>query len=730
MNIQLTLLALLSLFFFTIPITAQEMNCGTNFDDADMAYLTQQNKLWQLYQLNPPESGTTLSFVPVQLHIIRTTAGTGGISPTDYLSAFDQVNLDFFDAGIHFYQCSSINYIDDDNYYDYDKSEMNALHAAHSVTNVINIYSTEDVTSGSSNICGHAQFPGGLDFVMLANSCTTNESTFSHELGHYFNLYHTHTSAFGAELVNGSNCSSAGDFLCDTPADPQLSGNSNMNADGCDYYGTATDTNGDTYVPDVTNKMSYSSKECRTYFSPDQLARMALALTNSRSYLTCGNSITFDSEFYYDYTQDCTNNLSVDFSDATEAVATGWTWAFGDGMSSTLASPTHTYTTAGVYNVSLTATDGVNTDTETKNYIVSVGANSLPYNQDFESGAAALGDFNIDDLYKNSVEVSADAANLGSNGLVLEGFDGFSSPYFQTPTSTNAFETLWNPFYKSKLDICIDATSAASQLQLEFDLRQLYGFNSNYTNFRVLANGTQIGSVYQSSSANENNWTHVTLNLNAYASSIFTLTFEASHKYSRSYQTSNGNATYIDNIEITTSTPLPAELVEFKGLWNNEEQAVDLNWVTLSEINNDYFEIQKSRDGHSWKTIGTKSGSGTTTLTTVYDFQDKNPHIGINYYRLKQVDFNDEFEYSKIVSVTVDNLVFPTVVFPNPTSDLLYVQTSEDIENIILLNSVGVQFELSIQSSKGYYQLDVSHLSRGIYFLKINNGTPMKIVIE
>ncbi len=729
MKIHLPLLTLFSLFFFATSISAQEMDCGTNFDDADLAYLHQKNKDWQLYQLNPPESGTTLSFVPVQLHIIRTSAGTGGISSADYLAAFDRVNVDFIDAGIHFYQCSSINYIDNDDYYDYDKSEMNALHTAHSVANVINIYSTEDVFSGTSAICGHAQFPGGLDFVMLANSCTLNESTFSHELGHYFNLYHTHTTAFGAELVNGSNCGTAGDLICDTPADPVLS-SSNMNSGGCDYYGTETDNNGESYVPDVTNKLSYSRKECRTFFSTDQLARMALALTNSRAYLTCSNSITFEAEYYYDYTQDCASNISVDFSDATVAGATGWTWDFGDGMSSTLASPTHTYTTAGLYNVSLTATDGVNTNTETKNHIVSVGTKSLPYTQNFESGATALNDFNMDALYKNSVEVSADAANQGSNGLVLEGNDESSSPFYQTPTSANAFESLWNPYYKSKLDICIDATSAASQLQLEFDLRQLYGFNVNYTNFRVLANGTQIGSVYQSSSANENNWSHITIDLSAYAASVFTLSFEASNKYNRSYQTTNGNATYIDNIEITTTTPLPVELIEFTALWNKEEQAVDLNWITLSEINNDYFEIQKSRDGHSWKTIGTKLGNGTTVMRTVYDFKDTDPHLGINYYRLKQVDLNDAFEYSHIASVTVDNLVFPTSVFPNPASDLLYIQTSEDIERVILLNSVGVQFNLSAQYSEEYYQLDVSTLSSGIYFLKINNGTPMKVVIE
>ena len=728
MKMHFYILTFACLILLSKNINAQDYNCGTTIEDADLKYLDQQNKLWQLHQLNQPESGTTLSIVPVQLHIIRTTSGTGGIAESDFLAAFDRVNSDYFNAGIHFYQCSAVNYIDDDDYYDYDKSEMTALDNAHSISNVINIYSSDGVTSGGSPICGHAQFPGGLDFVMLANSCTLNGSTFSHELGHYFNLLHTHSTFYGSELVDGSNCSAAGDLLCDTPADPTLSGN--INSSGCIYTGVQVDPNSQAYSPDVTNVMSYSAKGCRTYLSPEQLSRMAFSLTNDRAYLVCNNSITFDSDFYYDYTQDCSNNLIVDFSDATQAVATGWNWSFGDGASSTDASPSHTYTTSGVYNVSLTATNGVNTDTETKNYIVPVGAKSLPYSQDFESGTGAMGDFTMDVKYKNNVEVSSDAANMGSNGLVLEGYTESSSPSFTTPTSTSAFESLWNPFYKSKLDVCIDATTAVSQLQLEFDIKQLYGFNSNYTNFRVLADGTQIGSVYQASSGNENNWDHVTLNLNAYASSVFTLTFEASTKYDRAYQSTNGNATYLDNISVTTNTPLPVELSEFTASWNRGTQAVDLWWKTLSETNNDYFDIQRSEEGNLWKTIGEEKGKGNSELISVYDFQDENPFLGVNYYRLKQVDIDGSYEYSNIVSVVVDRLNFPTSIFPNPTSDLLNIHCSQTIEKITLFNVVGTQFDLPVQESNNYYQLNVSEMNTGIYFIKINDEAPVKVLIN
>ena len=60
---------------------------------------------------------------------------------------------------------------------------------------------------------------------MIKNDCTAaggNDTTLSHELGHYFDLYHTHETSFGTECPSGSNCQSAGDMVCDTPADPNL----------------------------------------------------------------------------------------------------------------------------------------------------------------------------------------------------------------------------------------------------------------------------------------------------------------------------------------------------------------------------------------------------------------------------------------------------------------------------------------------------------------------------
>ncbi|MEL6592706.1 MAG: M43 family zinc metalloprotease, partial [Bacteroidota bacterium] len=279
---------------------AQPQECGTVPSPEELARQRYFNHQWQQLaaQQQQTRSGTSVVMIPVQLHIIRRSDGSGGLSIAEFEAALERANEMFLPSSLQFYQCGGINTIDDDTYSPYDYSQMSALDAAHSVANVINIYTTETVTAGTANICGHAQFPGGLDFVMLANSCTNNGSTFAHELGHYFLLYHTHQG--GNELADGSNCSSSGDFVCDTPADPQLSTSTNVNATTCLYNGSGTDANGDNYNPETSNFMSYSGKHCRISVSDGQHNRMLAAYNAYRTYLTCGSTPSLDADFAAD----------------------------------------------------------------------------------------------------------------------------------------------------------------------------------------------------------------------------------------------------------------------------------------------------------------------------------------------------------------------------------------------------------------------------------------------
>jgi hypothetical protein len=144
-------------------------------------------------------------------------------------------------------------------------------------------------TAGSFPYCGISAFTfSSTQAILLNNACIAtsgaygNHSTFSHEIGHYFNLFHTHEPAFGLEFVNGSNCGGTGDLVCDTPADPSLNGVVDIN---CQYTGNATDPNGATYSPDPHQLMSYSTKYCRDTFSPQSIARIVETLFSGRESL-------------------------------------------------------------------------------------------------------------------------------------------------------------------------------------------------------------------------------------------------------------------------------------------------------------------------------------------------------------------------------------------------------------------------------------------------------------
>ncbi|HHP7242736.1 MAG TPA: DUF2341 domain-containing protein [Cyclobacteriaceae bacterium] len=116
-------------------------------------------------------------------------------------------------------------------------------------------------------------------------------------------------------------------------------------------------------------------------------------------------------------------------------------------------------------------------------------------------------------------------------------------------------------------------------------------------------------------------------------------------------------------------TPLPVELLYFNGL--ADEGRVLLQWATATEINNDFFEVQKSETGEEFEAIGTVDGSGDSDELLEYEFVDKQPFIGENFYRLRQVDFDGSYEYSDIIRVEneLEDFKFLVSIFPNPVEE-------------------------------------------------------------
>jgi len=103
----------------------------------------------------------------------------------------------------------------------------------------------------------------------------------------------------------------------------------------------------------------------------------------------------------------------------------------------------------------------------------------------------------------------------------------------------------------------------------------------------------------------------------------------------------------------TSSTPgavvLPIELITFEG--SKYDRSNDLNWVTMTEINNDYFIVERSLDGEQFEFLHEVEGAGTSSIINSYTFSDENFQPTINYYRLKQTDFDGKFTYSDLISI-------------------------------------------------------------------------------
>lgn len=105
----------------------------------------------------------------------------------------------------------------------------------------------------------------------------------------------------------------------------------------------------------------------------------------------------------------------------------------------------------------------------------------------------------------------------------------------------------------------------------------------------------------------------------------------------------------------SSANPLPIKLVDFTASIVREETAVLLDWQTESEVNNDFFTIERSSDGYNWIAIHKASGAGSSNSLLRYEHLDENPLSGISYYRLKQTDFDGEYEYFPVRSVILSN---------------------------------------------------------------------------
>ena len=170
---------------------------------------------------------------------------------------------------------------------------------------------------------------------------------------------------------------------------------------------------------------------------------------------------------------------------------------------------------------------------------------------------------------------------------------------------------------------------------------------------------------------------------------------------------------------------LPISLISFSGSNNGMNNI--LKWTTASELNNDHFTIEKSIDAINFEEIGIVKGAGNSISKNDYSFIDDTQDQKINYYLLKQTDYNGKFTYSQIIAITNQNL--SVNIYPNPAKDNFLLTINSEFEDAVLeiFNLLGEKvFEDHIFNSL-QKEISLKNISSGIYTVKITTGEKQSI---
>jgi hypothetical protein len=173
---------------------------------------------------------------------------------------------------------------------------------------------------------------------------------------------------------------------------------------------------------------------------------------------------------------------------------------------------------------------------------------------------------------------------------------------------------------------------------------------------------------------------------------------------------------YSDNaIKLVYDASLPVNLVEFNARATGS--SVQLSWRTASETDNAGFHIERSSNGISWQDIGFVAGNGAVAATHDYHFQDISPIVGMNYYRLRQTDFDGKTTHSRIQAVSVDILDSDLILWADETRQV-HIKTEDSIDQVTVFNLSG---QIVVASKLKSFNL--SHVNRGLLLVRIQTGS-------
>lgn len=247
----------------------------------------------------------------------------------------------------------------------------------------------------------------------------------------------------------------------------------------------------------------------------------------------------------------------------------------------------------------------------------------------------------------------------------------------------------------------------------DFNITFSSGNASFYWGYTITNNGVSTTTSFGPINTNSGNFPDIVcVNVPCGASITFFVT---------AYSNPNGGGSVCNGANATLTTnpfiPLPIELLSFTV--EMTEKNVNLNWVTASESNNDYFTIERSINGKYFYSIGEQKGAGNSYINNYYSFIDKNPLQGFNYYRIKQTDFDGQFSFTPIQNIF--HATSDINIYPSQTQGQLNINTGLESYEIVIYNSRGQRIKQC--SGLSYNQtLSIDDLQSGVYFVEVISG--------
>ncbi|MBK9317479.1 MAG: T9SS type A sorting domain-containing protein [Bacteroidetes bacterium] len=419
--------------------------------------------------------------------------------------------------------------------------------------------------------------------------------------------------------------------------------------------------------------------------------------------------------------------------------ATSWAWNFGDGFTSILSNPAHSYNTPGVYTVSLSINGGGGALTNTKTAYITVLPNrGTPYtiaaggNFDTNPNDFA-GDYTGGTRWQrgNSAVAGKNSTRSGSSAWVTNLTGNYTDNAYcllYTPNyNFSAAGTYTLNFYrKNNFEIAYDGFRVEYSLNKGDSWTILGTTGAGWYDFANGGGGTAfpVGEPFFNST--QSAFTLATRNVSFLAGNpnvAFRFVFR-----SDGVVTTPGVA--LDDFEIIgpSNIPLPVTMGSFTG--KAEETTNLLEWTTLSELNNDGFFVQRSAEGNQFEEIGFTKGIGNSTLANNYVFRDENPlQQLLSYYRLRQIDYNGAEKYSKTIAIKRGNEGSGSIlVFPMPFKDhinILFRSEKNHIANLKIYNLKGqVVYEQQIITESALFRLPLERdkFESGVYLLSIEEA--------